>query len=220
MRSSTGRCRAFVLRHRRQLDALDYDIRMPFDPISRTWKPRVRHRALPYRTVTSKHWLPFSTVTLSSPRRRDFDLYLYRAGKTRSFASSRRTGRFDRIVRVLPPGRYDIGVHATPAAADGRESASLWIDSGVLGRRRRAIARTSLPGSCGAGSSWDGLTRADADGAPTRARKRSAEADGLRVGGDRLGRQEPDVPEDGAEAVFAGAKRATAGHRPGRGGRS
>lgn len=96
---------------RRQLDALDYDIRMPFDPMSRTWKPRVRHRALPYRTVTSKHWT-FLTVTLSSPRRRDFDLYLYRAGKTRSFASSRRTGRFDRIARVLPPGRYDIGVHA------------------------------------------------------------------------------------------------------------
>jgi len=94
----------------RQLDALDYDIRVPFETRSRTWRPRVRVGHEPYTTIRLRHWT-FFTVTLRSPRRRDFDLYLYRAGKARPFAKSVRTGRNDRIERVLRPGRYYVGAY-------------------------------------------------------------------------------------------------------------
>ena len=93
-----------------QLDALDYDILVPFEPASRVWKPRVRVRREPYTTITLEHWT-LLTVSLRSPRHRDFDLYLYRAGKSRPFAQSRRFGRFDRIERVVRPGNYDVGVY-------------------------------------------------------------------------------------------------------------
>jgi hypothetical protein len=93
-----------------QLGALQYDLDVPFEPGSRLWKPRVRAGRLPYRTITLRHWT-FLSVTLRSPPRRDFDLYVYRAGKIRPLARSTKAGRHDRLEPVLPPGRYDVAVH-------------------------------------------------------------------------------------------------------------
>lgn len=77
------------------------------------------------KTVTLEHFA-FLTIELRSPRRRDFDLFLYRAGKRRPTASSLRTGRRDRIERVLPPGRYDVAVYGYRGT--GRASVEIVAD--------------------------------------------------------------------------------------------
>ena len=108
-----------------QLDALAYDIDNPFVPERHRWRLRVREQRMRLRTVTLDHWT-FAIIKLTSPRRRDFDLLVYEHGRRRPFASSRRSGRVDRVQRILAPGVYEIGIWGHRGT--GRAKVRAWLD--------------------------------------------------------------------------------------------
>jgi hypothetical protein len=96
------------------LRALNNDIVDRFEPETYRFSGRLakkgRYRERVYELTT---WTYF-WAELSGPRgrRNDFDLYLYKGNSRRAMAKSRRRGSRERIHKVLPPGRYAVGVHS------------------------------------------------------------------------------------------------------------
>lgn len=103
-----------------QLDALAYDFAYPLQ----TRTLRATHRASTrlikvFKRFETHDWY-FVEVTLRGPRRADLDLFLYRPRARKPFAKSMGRASRERIRMVLPPGRYEVGVHAYQRAAVGR----------------------------------------------------------------------------------------------------
>jgi hypothetical protein len=95
------------------LGALNADIARPFRPLTRLYRGRVRarrYRPRYFRLTTHT----FFQAVLRGPRSRraDLDLYLYRRGSRRPLERSTRRRSRESVDRILPPGRYEVGVHA------------------------------------------------------------------------------------------------------------
>ena len=105
--------------HAGQLEALRADFDRPFRPSTRRYKRSIGRDRAKVVALSLRDWT-FLSMRLTGPRRADLDLYLFPRDGRRPLARSRgRTSR-ERILRILPPGRYDAVIHASRAGGTGR----------------------------------------------------------------------------------------------------
>jgi hypothetical protein len=108
-----------------QLEAMASDIARPFRPTTRRASRTVRRGRMSFVRFSIRDWT-FLDLALTGPRGSDFDLYLYTATGTKPLDSSRGRGRSERIESVLPPGSYEVGIHAYRGS--GRASLRLKLE--------------------------------------------------------------------------------------------
>jgi hypothetical protein len=104
----------------RQLRALAYDFKYPLQPLTlRATRRASTTRIRVFKSFRTRDWY-FADITLRGPRRADLDLLLYRQGALKPLARSTGRTSHERLKGPLPPGRYEVAVHAYRRAGVGR----------------------------------------------------------------------------------------------------